>query len=370
MREPFTRSTRVATVLVSAAALVTGAAATAHAEGSGGSGVVVSAGSITAVSGSRVQIREAGPLDGKLRTLPSGVVLLDSPAPTSGAVRPAAGSMAWTWHPASALPVPESRGRRVDVFYTPHPDDETLSMGVMIDTAVRRGDRVIVVSLTDGRTTGAAKAINARLTQMRAAGAVGTGGPRAPGAATQPGGHPAAVVVLSPAQIAAARVGELRRATADLGIAAQDVFLAHLDAPDSDGGGLLTVVEATVVMRAFAAQFPAARHVTMSNVVERQLDHLAAGTSLRQLADAGVITSAEWTVSRLWWQQASPPWTWAQPDDTGRATVRRAAKEYLTWNPTKGEYAVGFYSVRSQFAALLADTRDRVHGTDILTPGS
>jgi LmbE family N-acetylglucosaminyl deacetylase len=368
MCELFTRATRVATVLVIAAALVTGAATTARAEGSGGSGVLVSAGSVTAVSGSRVQIREAGPLDGKLRTLPSGVVLLDSPAPTSVAVRPMVGSTAWTWHPASALPVPESRGRRVDVFYTPHPDDETLSMGVMIDTAVRRGDRVIVVSLTDGRTTGAVKAINARLAQLRVADAERTSTPTAAGAATQPGGHPAAVV-LAAAQIATARVGELRRAAADLGIAAQDVFLAHLDAPDSDDGGLLTVVEATAVMRAFAAQFPTARHVTMSNLVERQLDHLAAGTSLRQLADAGVITSAEWAVSRLWWQQASPPWTWAQPDDAGRATVRRAAKEYLTWNPERGEYAVGFYSVRSQFAALLADTRNRVHGIGTFTAG-
>jgi LmbE family N-acetylglucosaminyl deacetylase len=368
MRELFTRSTRVATVLVSAAALLSGAAASAHAEGPGGGGVPASAGSVTAVSRSRVQVREAGPLDRTLRTLPSGVVLLDSPAPTSVAVRPVAGSIAWTWHPASALPVPESRGRRVDVFYTPHPDDETLSMGVMIDAAVRRGDRVIVVSLTDGRTTGAANAINVRLAQLRVAGAVRTSTPSAEGTAAQPGGL-SAPLALSASQIAAARVGELRRAAADLGIAAQDVFLAHLDAPDSDGGELLTVVEATAVMRAFAAQFPAARHVTMSNVVERQLDHLAAGTSLRQLADAGVIASAAWTVSRLWWQQAGPPWTWVLPDDTGRATVRRAAKEYLTWDPTHGEYAVGFYSVRNQFAALLADTRDRVHGTATFTAG-
>jgi len=296
------------------------------------------------------RLQEAGPSAGHLRTLPGGIVLLQTPSEgfDDHATRPVQGSPTWTWTPAEPLPAPAAAGRHVDVFYTPHPDDETLSMGVLIAAAVRHGDRVIVVSLTDGRTTGAIRAINARLTSE----------------------HPAGTARdLTIDQVAASRQGELRRATTDLGVAAQDVVLAHLDAASSDDGAIVTVAEAEQVIRAFADRYPAATHVTMSDTAEHQQDHLDAGAALRRLSDAGVVTSAQWTVSRLWWQLPSPPWTWALPTAQDRDAVRHAGLEYQTWNPADDDYAVGFYSVRWQFTALGQDVRDRVHTTGPLTPG-
>jgi len=303
-------------------------------------------------------VKRIGPDQGKLTTEPGGIVLLTAPAAGehSRATTPIQGNRRWTWH--SAQPLPAQGGHRhVDVFYTPHPDDETLSMAVLITAAIRRGDRVLVVGLTDGRTTGAIRAINAELAaEHRHTATVAA----ASGAVSQRVNIPAR---LSQDQIGVARDAELRRAVTDLGLSPKDLVLAHLDAPGSDRGALVTVSEAAQVIRTFAARYPGATHVTMSDIAEHQQDHLDAGVALHQLLAAGTVTSARWTVSRLWWRLPSPAGTWALPTPSDRDRIRRAAQEYLTWDPAAGKYAVGFYSVRWQFAALARDVRDRVHAT-------
>jgi LmbE family N-acetylglucosaminyl deacetylase len=238
----------------------------------------------------------------------------------------------------------------VDIFYTPHPDDETLSMGVLIADDVQRGDRVIVVALTDGRTTGAVRDINARLRAERSPSAGGQGPLRS----------------ITADQVAADRIRELDRATSHLGVTAGDVVRARLDDPSSDCGAVVTVSEALHVMRPFAARFPGATHITMSDVAERQQDHLDAGAALHELVADHTVTSAAWTVSRLWWQLPSPTWRWVTPVPKAAARVEEAAGDYQLWAPARAEYAVGLYSVRWQFAALHLDPRDRVH--DLAVP--
>ncbi|HEY6795477.1 MAG TPA: PIG-L family deacetylase [Kineosporiaceae bacterium] len=293
-------------------------------------------------------MEQPGPDDGTLETLADGLVLLRTPpqGQDAGARGPVEGSATWSWTPPATLPGLSADARRVDVFYTPHPDDETLSMGVLIAAATSRGDRVIVVCLTDGRTSGAIRDINARLAADHDAPA------------------------LTADDLGQARDGELRRATGALGVHPDDVVLAHLDAPGSDGGAIVTVAEAEQVVRFFAARYPGATHTTMSDVAERQQDHLDAGVALHRLLDAHVVTSAQWTVSRLWWSLPGPRWTWALPSTPAeRESVRRAGIEYQTWDPRDREFAVGFYSVRWQFAALGRDVRDRVHGTGPTSSG-
>ena len=257
------------------------------------------------------------------------------PALIAEPTRPIVGRTSWRWAPSDRLPAPEG-SRPVDVFYTPHPDDETLSMSTSITSAVRRGDRVILVALSDGGNTKARAAINQRL-----------------GPGTPP---------LTVDQVATARARELLDAAADLGVPPTDVVPAHLDAESSDCGAVITVAEAMAVMRAMAARFPGARHVTMSYVAERHPDHLDAGEALRRLVAARVITPAEWTVSRLWWGVAGPEGTWRIPDPRDVERIRLAAGEYHRWDPAHGSYAVGWVSVPDQFAALGLDPRDRVHG--------
>jgi LmbE family N-acetylglucosaminyl deacetylase len=195
-----------------------------------------------------------------------------------------------------------------------------------------------VVALTDGRTTGALKPIELRL------------------------GHP-----LTQADIAVARIAEMRAAVADLGVA--DLYLAHLDGADTLGGSRVTVPEASAVIRAFAARFPDATFATMSWVAERQLDHLSAGRALWQAMQDGTVHEGVFAVSRLWWSLPCPASTQVMPVS---AEVRRrllaAGDAYSVWNPAQTRLAVGWTSVRHQFAALAVDPQDRVHGWAPSTP--
>lgn len=278
----------------------------------------------------------------RLRVGPGGIAVLASPT-RAVPVAYALGHPGHVWTPPTPLPA-ASPGRRVDVFYSPHPDDETLSMGVLIAADVQRGDRVIVVALTDGRATRVGSAVDARL--------------RATGDNHR----------LSAQEIGDARFGEMRRAVAALGVAPRDLYAAHLDGPGSDCHGQVTVGEAMQVIRAFALRFPGATHVTMSYTAERHPDHLAAGVALANLTRSHLVTHSLWVVSRLWWQLPMPRWHWALPGAL-RPRVEAAAQAYGTWAPVRHEYAIGFTSVKPQFQALMLDPRNLVHGLGALVPG-
>jgi LmbE family N-acetylglucosaminyl deacetylase len=241
------------------------------------------------------------------------------------------GGAAWT--PSAPLPAVAATGERVDVVLSPHPDDETLSLGVWIANAVGRGDRVIVVSLTDGRTTGAVTKLSARL------------------------GH-----AVSRDEIAVARTLETRDAAAQLGVRPGDVYLAHLDGAGA-GGTRATEGEVADVIAVFAARYPTATFATMSWAAERHPDHLSAGLALRAASAEGTVARAVFAISRLWWALPSPRAGDVLPvDPSARRRVLRAARAYDRWDPPVHRLAVGWTSVRPQFAALLADPRDRVHG--------
>lgn len=238
------------------------------------------------------------------------------------------------WAPPAPLPAAAPPGRHVLVVLSPHPDDETLSFGVWIADAVTKGHRVIVVSLTDGRSTGAIRTVSNRL------------------------GH-----TLTRDEIAAARARELQQAAAQLGVAPADVYRAQLDGETTPGGSRVTAAEASAVVRAFAGQFPQATFATMSWTADRQPDHLNAGRALHDAAVHGVVREARFAVSRLWWGLPAPTVTDVVPASAAvRARVRAAAQAYGLWDPAHRRYSVGWLSVRHQFSELAVDPRTRLHG--------
>ncbi len=279
---------------------------------------------------------------------------------------PVSGAPGWVWRPDGRLPTPSRAGRATLVVLSPHPDDETLSMGVLIADAEARGDRCIVVSMTDGGSTGAYRALSRRWKAWESTSSAGALArrlvslglrsarvPVAPAAATAP---------LTRRAVAAARVSEMRAAVSHLGVAPADVVLAHLDAATSDDGARTTVAEAEAVIRVLSRRFPGATFVTMSYAAERQPDHLDDGTALHRLVEQGVVARADFAVSRLWWGLPSPAARWVLPRDAGAANaLRSAAHEYGRWDPRDLRLAVGYTSVRHQFAELLSDPRDRFH---------
>lgn len=258
--------------------------------------------------------------------LQSGATPATTPSPTLSQAATV------TWTPSEPLPA-ASTSSEVLVLLSPHPDDETLSMGVLAANAVQQRHRVVVACLTDGRATGATEQIAKRL------------------------GRP-----FTRDDVAAARIGELRRAAAQLGVAADDVVLAHLDGDGTQDGSRLTQAEAAGVIAVLAQRFPNATYVTMSYAAERHPDHLDAGRALWQAVQDGVVRSARFAVSRLWLDLPAPGRTAVLPATAAAGRrVRDAGLAYSRWDPAHHEYAVGWTSVHEQFVALEGDPRDHVH---------
>lgn len=158
-------------------------------------------------------------------------------------------------HLAVHLPPKPKPAPRVDVFYSPHQDDETLSMGSLIIADVARGDIVYIDLITDGSGSGVC-----------------------------PLDYPTL------AACTAGRDAEFMAATHDLGIPASHVRMwgfqdAHL-----------TQAQAASAIAFEVAKHPGATHTTMSPD-DNNPDHAALGRAL--LAQAGIAKT--WTVGWPYW---------------------------------------------------------------------
>ncbi len=204
-------------------------------------------------------------------------------------------------------------------------------MGELIAEYVRCGWRVEAVLVTDGADSGARVGINRIL----------------------------AAEHLPPMSIPAfvqAREREFVAALAQLGVSAAHVHFAGWH------GDQLTVAEAAATIRAYAARFPGALHITMSEW-DLNPDHRALGTALAQLSRTD---AHRWVVFHRYWASATFRQNCRIVDVPFTvAAVRAAAAVYARWDPTGGWYAIGVMSVWRDFRVLRADPRDLV----CTTPG-
>jgi LmbE family N-acetylglucosaminyl deacetylase len=237
------------------------------------------------------------------------------------------------------------------LFVAAHPDDETLAMGVALAEHVAAGQDVHLLLLTRGELSSARDAIN------------GTTGSSYWGVAHSPADE--GYTLLDEAAFGQARVDEAHNAAHCL----------------STGYGTVTVHEAGLVNGGFSTGQAAAavlavadliapggpvRIKTHSHVVDNHADHRAAGGAARALraqyparfADIRhYILPAYWADSRL----VQVAESWDRPTDTGiRLRVVNACRAYGAWAPPHS-YAIGYHSVATQFARLVADPRCLVH---------
>ncbi|MBV9097675.1 MAG: PIG-L family deacetylase [Frankiaceae bacterium] len=313
---------------------------------SGGAGArPAPTGSVNRVTRTRAAARIAFPLSCRRLADPKvkHTAIGDRIEPLLPARLPSLGTPVRRWRPLGRLPLPAARGVRVVVVLTPHPDDETLSMGVLIHHWSRADYRVILVALTDGEHSRTWLGIDRRL-HVR---------PVYP-ALVQPG-----MPQVTVAQIAQSRIAEMRQAAVALGIAPADIYLAHLDSVGSSGGKHVTVLEVLALVRAFAARYPGATFVTMSYFAERQPEHLAAGEAVCAAVLEHRVRHAVWAISRLYWRFHAPRACIAA-DPADRAAIDAAVSAYDDWDPAAGRYAVGYSSVGAQFQALRIDPRSCV----------
>jgi LmbE family N-acetylglucosaminyl deacetylase len=234
------------------------------------------------------------------------------------------------------------------VFYAPHADDETLSMGVDVGNHLLAGRSVVLVLMTQGCSPGLLGILG------------GTtrcgwhGGDHAPDAEAYADGER-----LDVAAVGRARVAEFTSAAGAYRLLAGGALQVRVEGLP-DGG--VSVEAATAVITAMEAAHPGASHKTMTPQ-DTEPDHAACGLALQQLRNAGVVSDARWyvrtaqvpSVTGVTCRRVRPA------TDAVAAAVRRAATCYQAWNPAGGSYAVGYHSVRASFDALVADPFATVH---------
>lgn len=272
-------------------------------------------------------------------------------------------------------------------FFSPHPDDETLSMGLAMLHYIANGYDVHLVSVTVGDALGVANTLNGA--------ANGT-----PVTCTNPTDHPyihnpsrEGIPEFTAEMVGASRVLEARSALgamamvplvpgATAGTVTHHVEALH-DGFGANGSGSSTapvtpegIAAAKDVIKRYVDTYPNSFFYTMSETDDHH-DHAACGFALRELKNdtvntvpyndnltyAQALTNARFFVSKLYWEnnyakgadvKTMPGLAWFNYYGTNYdrycAWMRdQVIKTYRAWNPAAGSYAIGYHSVVSQF---------------------
>jgi len=273
-------------------------------------------------------------------------------------------------------------------FYSPHPDDELLSMGLAFLHYLANGTDVHLVSMTPGDAAGVANTLNGVANGTAVA-------------CTSPD-HP---YIHSPARegyapFTAETIGQARAAEARstlgsmamvppvtpgvLGSVTHHVETLH-DGFGAPGEGSSTapvtpegIAAAKTVIKSYVDTYPNSFHFTMSQTDDHH-DHAACGYALRELKDdtinmvpwasmtyAQALVNARFFVSRLYWAisqpngqypadvAAMPGLAWfnyygSHYTDYCNWIRNQVVKPYRAWNPSAGAFGVGYHQVSSQF---------------------
>lgn len=209
------------------------------------------------------------------------------------------------------------------VFFTPHQDDETLSMGPAVRDHLNAGHDVHVVLMTTGQNS-----------------------------AVQPG------TGLSVADFIAAHDDELLRATRQVGVRTANVHISDLRTQD----GQLTQAAAEAIIQEFYTSFPGAwcKSYSQLNATGRHADHVACGQAAVALYQSGVITNLRlyvepWLIST--WRTTNPTVTATAETVSDNTSVLRGFDQYKVVDHTAFMYGIGYLSVGPDWDA------DRPHPT-------
>jgi len=260
-------------------------------------------------------------------------------------------------------------------FYSPHPDDETLSMGLAMLYYIAAGFDVHLVSMNSGGALGVANTLNGV------------------SACSTPTDHPykhnpgrEGYAPLTVEDVAAARILEARSALGAMamippnpGVTPGSVFHHVANLPDGYGSGGASSSTAPVTPGGIAAakakilpfvqDFPNSFHYTMSES-DHHPDHAACGLALREIKaeNPTLLGTPRFFVSRLYWALSQPDGqypadvlaaadgilAWFNYSGSRKAEYdawlrTQVAPAYRKWNPAAGSYGIGYHQVSSQF---------------------
>ncbi|SHG06326.1 PIG-L deacetylase family protein [Ornithinibacillus halophilus] len=224
----------------------------------------------------------------------------------------------------------DTNSTAVHIYYSPHPDDETLSMGASIVEELDNGHDVQIVLLTQGAASSAINKINKDL---------------------EANGKD----LLSVEDFVDARLAEFQLAVSKLGVPEENIHI--FDYPD----GGLELQNIKELMKEFEEMYKDAYHHAFS-YHDPHPDHRTTGEALLDLEENGQVTHAKYFVPRYVDLEHIGQLTSVNPEYT--KVVQEALHAYGRWDTENGYYSVGFYSVPDAFNQMLQDTRNRFHDSN------
>ncbi|WP_312470475.1 leucine-rich repeat domain-containing protein [Neobacillus sp.] len=219
----------------------------------------------------------------------------------------------------------------VAIFYSPHQDDELLSMGMGIINSIAQGYEVHLVLMTDGGgATDALNAVNKKLEKEKFA-------------------------PLTREDFIKARTEEFQQSAASLGVKMENIHLMNF--PD----GKLTYNQAKQTIETFEKTYPHAIHKSMS-YADWHSDHAVMGKALNDLYNEHKIRDVRFYVKNV--QYNTIPGSNEAPKQMTEANlqkIKNASSVYKQWAPASQKYSIGYISVPSNFAGLEKDPQSRTH---------
>lgn len=249
------------------------------------------------------------------------------------------------------------------IFYAPHPDDETLSMGLAMVAYMASGFDVHLVSMTRGGSGGPLGSFNGD-NPCNWADHPYTHNPDREGYSAVTSTTLGASRLLE----ARAALGAMATVTPSAGSSLGGVFHHEGGLPDGFGTTSPTAVaDAQAVIADYVAEYPNSFHYTMSETDDHP-DHAACGAALRNLKNVDTsLANARFFVSRLYWASSQPNGQYpadvaAMPNlawysagtrksEFDSILRNRVQKAFSAWAPAAGAYAIGFHQVAGQFAS-------------------
>lgn len=279
-------------------------------------------------------------------------------------------------------------------FYSPHPDDETLSMGLAMLHHIASASEVHLVSVTNGSALGVCNTLNGGTTSGTPVACSISDHPYIHNPARE--GYPLtgpSATRLTVDDIGALRNEEARSALSMMAMVppitpgVTGPVVHHIENLPGDFAGSTSsstspvtpegIAQAKTIIKYYVDTYPNSFHYTMSETDDHH-DHAACGLALRELKNDDVnlvpwasvtykaaLANAKFFVSRLYWAQSQPDGLY--PADLaampGKAWFSTGAKyadyvnwlrnqvvpTYRAWSPGAGAYGIGYHQVAGQF---------------------
>lgn len=237
---------------------------------------------------------------------------------------------------ADGSSVPEDK---MVLLFSPHQDDEVLTMGAFAVQVLGQGCSVHAVLCTDGSASWVKRELSNGLT-----------------CSFHTGEH---AYELTNNQFVQARDTEFQSSCSALGLSSASIANVLGRAQDSK----LTVEKAKLIIRYYLAKYPNAVVCATSPSVgpEQNSDHRALGEAALELYEEGAISDLRLFVEPYYLSQFEQNTPGISLDCTEveneeeRASFTLAEAAYRLWHPDASRYAIGYHSVGSYFDSLDAN---------------